>query len=347
MNTNQESPHRRYNPLLDEWVLVSPHRFKRPWQGQQEQTDCAEPISYDETCYLCPGNTRVNGTVNDAYEKTFVFKNDFSALNDELYSADDNCGLFQAQSVQGESRVLCFSPDHSKSMALLSAKDIKNVIDTWQAQAIELGGKYKWVQIFENKGSVMGCSNPHPHGQIWAQSEIPSIPARKSKQLQRYWKSHSRPLLLDYVKSELKKCERIVCNNKYWVALVPYWAQWPFEVMLIPRFDVQHMHQLNTIQKEALASLFSEVAIRYDNLFQTSFPYSMGWHGAPFDGKGHAEWTLHASFFPPLLRSASVKKFMVGYEMLADAQRDMTPEQAAKMLTAVSNIHYTKKNNEK
>lgn len=342
MNTNQESPHRRYNPLLDEWVLVSPHRFKRPWQGQQEQTEYAEPISYDETCYLCPGNTRVNGAVNDAYEKTFVFKNDFSALNDESYSADDNCDLFKTQAVQGESRVLCFSPDHSKSMALLSEKEIKHVIDTWQAQAIGLGGKYKWVQIFENKGSVMGCSNPHPHGQIWAQSEIPSLPARKSKQLQNYWQTHSKPLLLDYVESELKKNERIVCANNYWVALVPYWAQWPFEVMLLPRFDVQHMHQLNTLQKEALATIFQEVAIRYDNLFETSFPYSMGWHGAPFDGKGHSEWTLHASFFPPLLRSASVKKFMVGYEMLADAQRDMTPEHAVKMLTALSNIHYTK-----
>ncbi|MDG1467950.1 MAG: UDP-glucose--hexose-1-phosphate uridylyltransferase [Glaciecola sp.] len=333
-------PHRRYNPLLDEWVLVSPHRAKRPWQGQNEAEDTSSNQPYDETCYLCPGNMRINGERNEKYQSTYVFANDFAALKSNTPPAEQQDGLFTSQSIQGESHVICFSPDHSKSMAQLSENEIVAVIKTWQDLLEKLSAKYPWVQIFENKGAVMGCSNPHPHGQVWAQSQVPSLALRTGKQLLQYYAKEQRALLLDYAEQELACDERVVCANKDWVVVVPYWAAWPFETLLLPRFPVQHLHDLTVLQTNTLAAILSQITSKYDNLFNTSFPYSMGWHGQVFDGEEHPEWTLHGHFYPPLLRSATVKKFMVGYEMLGEPQRDITPEQAAELLKNQSSTHY-------
>jgi UDPglucose--hexose-1-phosphate uridylyltransferase len=338
-----EHPHRRYNPLIDEWVLVSPHRAKRPWQGQVEKLDEQEKPSYDPHCFLCPGNTRINGEVNDDYQSTYVFTNDFAAIKHDTPSFSSDDPLFKMATEQGESRVICFSPDHSKTLPELTVKEISNVVATWQAQCQELGQKYLSVQVFENKGSVMGCSNPHPHGQIWAQQQLPSLVMKKQQAQQRYFAQYSRNLLQDYVVREVENKERIVVVNDDWLVVVPYWAAWPFETLLLPRFSVSRITELNDIQKQSLAKIIKQITIKYDNLFNCSFPYSMGWHGAPFDGQKHDEWTLHASFFPPLLRSATVRKFMVGYEMMAEAQRDLTAEQAAQRLRDLPLIHYKEK----
>jgi len=335
-------PHRRYNPLLGEWVLVSPHRAKRPWQGQSEEPSTEQKPAYDPTCYLCAGNTRVNGEVNPQYTGTFVFENDFAALKKDTEQTSEKSGLFQFETEQGCSRVICFSPDHSKTLPELTNEERVEVVNCWKAQTKELGEFYQWVQVFENKGAMMGCSNPHPHGQVWAQQHVPSDPAKKLVQLQEYYKNQDSPLLLDYAKQEVEKNERVVCKNDDWVVVVPYWAAWPFETLLLPLFDVQSLHHLNDEQSISLAAIIGDVTTRYDNLFETSFPYSMGWHSAPFDKTSHPEWTLHAHFFPPLLRSSSVRKFMVGYEMMAEAQRDLTPEQAADRLKALSTVHYKK-----
>lgn len=335
-----EHPHRRYNPLIDEWVLVSPHRAKRPWQGQVEVVDEKAQVNYDQSCFLCAGNTRINGEVNDAYQTTFVFNNDFAALKKDTpkYNCDDP--LFSMTTEQGESRVICFSPDHSKTLAQLNITAIKAVVDTWQAQCVELGALYTWVQVFENKGSVMGCSNPHPHGQIWAQQQLPTIAIKKQNAQQAYYQRHKSNLLQDYMKKELEKAERVVVENKDWLVVVPYWASWPFETLLLPKFKVARMTELDDSQKLSLAEILKKITVKYDNLFNCAFPYSMGWHGAPFDNGLHDEWTLHASFFPPLLRSAHVRKFMVGYEMMAETQRDLTAEQAAARLRDVPDVHY-------
>ena len=338
-------PHRRYNPLLGEWVLVSPHRAKRPWQGASEEPNNEQKPSYDSTCYLCPTNTRVNGEVNPDYKGTFVFQNDFAALKQDTEQASEKKGLFQFETEQGCSRVICFSPDHSKTLPELSDEERVDVVNTWKAQTAELGETYRWVQVFENKGSMMGCSNPHPHGQVWAQQHVPTDPAKKVVQLQQYFGENGTPMLLDYAEQEVAKQERVVCQNDDWVVVVPYWAAWPFETLLLPRFDVQSMHMLSDSQSLSLAKIIGEITAKYDNLFETSFPYSMGWHSAPFDSEAQPEWTLHAHFFPPLLRSASVRKFMVGYEMMAEAQRDLTPEQAADRLKALSTVHYKKREN--
>lgn len=335
-----EHPHRRFNPLIEEWVLVSPHRAKRPWQGQVETIDEDERPSYDETCFLCAGNTRINGEVNDNYEKTFVFTNDFAALKTDTPVAETNDPLFKMATEQGESRVICFSPDHSKTLPQLSVDEISDVVSTWQSQCEELGQTYKWVQVFENKGSMMGCSNPHPHGQIWSQQQLPTLVNKKQNSLSAYYKTHNSVLLLDYAKREAEDGERVVVKNDDWLVVVPYWAGWPFETLLIPRFSISRMTELTSDQQRSLADAIQQITIRYDNLFNCSFPYSMGWHGAPYDGEEHPEWTLHASFFPPLLRSATVRKFMVGYEMMAESQRDLTPEQAAQRLRDVSPVHY-------
>lgn len=335
-------PHRRYNPLSDQWVLVSPHRAKRPWQGQQEAADRSEKPAYDPTCYLCPSNTRVNGEQNPVYSGPFVFTNDFSALLPDTPVYEEHTHkLFQSQSVRGVSRVICFSPNHAKTLPELTVRQIEAVIELWQQQSYELGQTYQWVQIFENKGAVMGCSNPHPHGQIWASDFLPDLPAKAHRAQQRYYQRHGRALLSDYVTEELMRRERIVVETECWLAVIPYWAAWPFETLLLPKISVQRMTDLNTEQRCDLALAMKKLTSRYDNLFQTSFPYSMGFHGAPFDGQEHPEWQLHAHFYPPLLRSATVRKFMVGYEMLAEAQRDLTPEQAAERLAALSDVHYS------
>lgn len=335
-----EHPHRRYNPLLNEWILVSPHRAKRPWQGQVETLDEDERPAYDKDCFLCSGNTRINGEINEKYTDTYVFTNDFAALKTDTPQFEHNDPLFKMSTEQGESRVICFSPDHSKTLPELSVSEITKVIQTWQDQCEELGNKYTWVQVFENKGAMMGCSNPHPHGQIWSQQHLPTIVSKKQLNMSNYYDTYRTNLLLDYVNREIESQDRVVAQNDDWVVVVPYWASWPFETMLLPRFFVTKMTELTTEQQASLAQILKIITIKYDNLFNCSFPYSMGWHGAPYDNEAHPEWLLHASFFPPLLRSATVRKFMVGYEMMAETQRDLTPEQAAQRLREVSNIHY-------
>ncbi|MDO4249800.1 MAG: UDP-glucose--hexose-1-phosphate uridylyltransferase [Neisseria sp.] len=336
-----DHPHRRYNPLYDQWTLVSPHRAKRPWQGQQEQADTEKKPPYDPGCYLCPGNRRITGEENPDYKETFVFTNDFSALLPDTPEFESSGNpLFRQQSVRGVSRVICFSPDHAKTLPELSEAQIEAVVRVWQQQAEELGKTYQWIQIFENKGAVMGCSNPHPHGQIWAGDFLPDLPAKADLAQKNYFRQHQIPLLQAYVNEELNRRERIVVETEHWLAVIPYWAAWPFETLLLPKDNVSRITELSAAQRSDLARALKQLTTRYDNLFQTSFPYSMGWHGAPFDAKPHPEWTLHAHFYPPLLRSASVRKFMVGYEMLAEAQRDISPEQAAERLASLPLVHY-------
>ena len=336
-----EHPHRRYNPLTGSWVLVSPHRTKRPWQGQVEKSLPDVRPHYEPDCYLCPGNERAGGVSNPVYEDTFVFTNDFAALlpdtPDVPESGDE---LFQSRSARGTSRVICFSPRHDLTLPEMPVKDIRRVVDVWAEQVAELGKENQWVQVFENKGAVMGSSNRHPHGQIWAQNELPNEPAAEERNQRAYFEKHNSPLLLDYLEREAESRERIVVENEHWMAVVPYWAVWPFETLLVPRRHVLRIFDLNTDERDALAKILKALLIKYDNLFETSFPYSMGWHGAPFNGEENDHWQLHAHFYPPLLRSATVKKFMVGYEMMAEAQRDLTAEQAAQRLRDLPNVHY-------
>jgi UDPglucose--hexose-1-phosphate uridylyltransferase len=334
-----EHSHRRYDPLGDEWILVSPHRAKRPWQGKSdapEQDTCAQ---HDPACFLCPGNRRVTGETNPNYAGTFVFTNDFAALQEDAPSPHLSDSLFQAQGARGESRVICFSPDHSKSLPELSLGALEGVINCWCDQSADLGERYEWVQVFENKGQVMGCSNPHPHGQIWATDYVPDTPATEHRTQCDWYEDHRAALLLQLVEREAGG-PRVVVETEHWLAIIPYWAKWPFEALLLPRFAVQRLPDLDRAQRVDLAVAIKALTSRYDNLFECSFPYSMGWHGAPFDQQNHPEWQLHAHFYPPLLRSSSVRKFMVGFEMLAESQRDITPEQAAERLRAVSEDHY-------
>lgn len=330
----QDYSHKRYNILTGEWVLVSPHRAKRPWQGQNEAVNNEKRPTYDESCYLCPGNTRINGEVNPEYKDVFVFTNDFAALQNDSPTFNVNDGLLKAQSETGICKVICFSPDHSKSLADMSALEIQKVVFTWQKEFKELSEnpKINYVQIFENKGAVMGCSNPHPHGQIWSQSSLPNEVYKKNTQQLNYYNNNNSTLLGDYLAQELDKNERIIFENDGFVVLVPFWAVWPFEAMIVPKkqqVNILEMTEDETLQYgEAIAVLTKA----YDQIFNTSFPYSSGIHQAPTDGNANKHWHWHMSFYPPLLRSASVKKFMVGYEMFGTPQRDITPEQAVKMI---------------
>ena len=339
-----EQPHRRFNPLTNEWILVSPHRAKRPWQGQQDEPDNAVRPMHDPACYLCAGNERAGGIHNPDYKHVFIFDNDFAALmpGEGCGVAEDN-PLFLAAPANGTCRVICFSPDHGKTLPEMPVDDIRTVVDNWAAQEGELSSTHAYVQIFENKGAMMGCSSPHPHGQIWATDYVPAEPAREDETQASWFAQHHSAMLLTYAEQETKDGARTVASNDHWIAVVPYWASWPYEVLLLPRFAVQTLNALTPAQRDDLAAILKAVTTAYDNLFQTSFPYSMGWHGAPSATPDAAHWQLHAHFYPPLLRSASVRKFMVGYEMLAEAQRDLTPETAAENLRATSKIHYRSK----
>ncbi len=339
-----DHPHRRYNPLMGNYMLVSPHRMKRPWQGQEEDVPVDERPAHDPDCYLCPGNTRKSGETNPDYETTFVFTNDFSALLPDVPPAPESTHpLLQMESVRGTCRVICFSPRHDLTLALMSPPQIRTVVDLWADQTAELGQTYRWVQVFENRGEMMGSSNPHPHGQIWAENTLPNLPKREDDRQRAYYAEHGTPLLLDYVQLEIEREERIIAQNDSWVSLVPFWAMWPFETMILPKTHIRRMPDLAASQRDDLADILKQTLVRYDNLFRVSFPYSMGWHGAPYgnpqDDVSH--WQLHAHFYPPLLRSATVRKFMVGYEMLGESQRDLTAEQAADRLRSLPTTHYT------
>jgi UDPglucose--hexose-1-phosphate uridylyltransferase len=334
-----EHPHQRFDPLTGRWCLVSPHRAKRPWQGQQDPVAEDVRLSHDPECYLCAGNPRTSGTVNPDYAGCFVFDNDFPALLADTPGPTETDPLFQIAGARGTTRVICYSPDHGKTMAELDEAAIGAIVETWCAEANGLGPHHRYVQIFENKGAQMGCSNPHPHGQIWASDFLPDIIVTECQTQARWLQDHGAPMLLQLAERELGG-PRTVVTGKNWLAIVPWWATWPFETLLLPRFAVSRLTELTPDQRGDLTRVLKELTVRYDNLFETSFPYSFGWHSAPTDGDAYPGFQLHAHFYPPLLRSASVRKFMVGFEMLAQAQRDLTPEQAAEQLRAVSPVHY-------
>jgi len=334
-----EHPHRRYNPLSNDWVLVSPHRAKRPWQGQTEPIEAEQRPQYDADCYLCPGNVRVTGAHNPDYAGPYVFANDFPTVLPETPAPEVATDpLFISASARGESRVICFSPDHSRTLPQLGLPDVRAIVDCWAAQTVELNAQYSYAQVFENKGAMMGCSNPHPHGQIWATDFVPFEVLREVRSQAAWFDDHHVPMLSQLAEREFGGPREVVATA-HWIAIVPYWARWPFEVMLLPRFLVSRLPDLTPEQRDDLAEALLQLTCAYDNLFNCSFPYSMGWHGAPTDGDVRG-FQLHAHFYPPLLRSATVRKFMVGYEMLAEVQRDLTPEQAAERLRAARGPHY-------
>ena len=342
-----QQPHRRYNPLKDEWVLVSPHRALRPWQGQTEPAAPAKRAPHDPACSLCAGAVRANGKVNPDYRGPYVFENDFPALIADTVApaaaGDNTCHhdhLMRAEAAAGTARVICFSERHDLTIPELSPQARRRVVDTWCAQLADLGARWNWVAIFENKGAAMGCSNPHPHGQIWASDFLPNEIIREDAAQAAYLRAHGANLLQSYAIREAGDGARTVALNQDWIAGVPWWAIWPFETLLLPRRHVLRLTDLTETERDSLADILGRLTIAYDNLFQTEFPYSFGWHGAPQTSGAHEHWQLHAHFYPPLLRSASVRKFMVGYEMLAEAQRDLTPEAAAERLRSTPFQHY-------
>ena len=337
------NPHRRLNILTGEWVLVSPHRTKRPWQGKVEDLPADNRPEYDPKCYLCPGNDRADGDVNPDYKESFVFKNDFSALlEDTPASSLNDEGLLVAKNERGICKVISFSPKHNLTLPELSINEITAVINLWQKEYNSLSENewIKYIQIFENKGEIMGCSNPHPHGQIWSQSEVPMEIVKETERQKNYYAVHRESMLSAYLKLELKKDERVVFENEHFAVLVPFWAVWPYETIIISKRHVSSIKFFTIAEKQALAEAIKALTTKYDNLFETSFPYSAGMHQAPVNDGDHPEWHWHMHFYPPLLRSATVKKFMVGYEMLANPQRDITPEFAANRLKDLSTEHY-------
>jgi UDPglucose--hexose-1-phosphate uridylyltransferase len=340
-----KQPHRRFNPLTREWILVSPQRTQRPWQGQMEAGAIASQISYDPQCYMCPGNKRSTGAVNPDYKTVFFFDNDFPALLPQgqqgSIKEDD---LLIAETETGICRVLCFSPKHHLTLSMMERADIRAVVDCWARQFLELGAnpQINYVQIFENRGAMMGASNPHPHCQIWSTATIPNIPAAEQSSQVVYRKTHGTCLLCDYYAKEKSSGTRAVVENEHFLALVPFWAVWPFETLVLPRRHVGSLDELSSDERDALGDILKRLTTRFDNLFETSFPYSMGFHQRPTDGQDHSEWHLHAHFFPPLLRSATVRKFMVGFELLGMPQRDITPEASAERLRAVPDSHHVR-----
>lgn len=338
-----EHSHRRFNPLTREWLVVSPHRTKRPWQGQEETPNNEIPPKYDPDCYLCPTNKRAGDKQNPDYKTTFVFENDFSALQPDAPAGEiNNSDLMIARSERGNCRVVCFSPDHSLTLARMKTPEIKTVIDVWADQYIELGTKdfIGHVQIFENRGEMMGASNPHPHCQIWATENLPNEPAKEINAQREYSQTKDRCLLCDYAKLEKERAERVVFENDAFLALVPFWAIWPFEVMIVSKQHRLSIDEFTEVERAALADALKRLTTRYDNLFLTSFPYSMGFHQKPTNGGDYSSTHFHAHFYPPLLRSATVRKFMVGFELLGTPQRDITAESAATRLRELSDIHY-------
>jgi UDPglucose--hexose-1-phosphate uridylyltransferase len=341
----QQNPHRRFNPLTREWVLVSPHRAERPWQGRVEATPPGAP-QYDPTCYLCPRNARAGGVRNPDYKTTFVFDNDFAALRatgPAVHLDEHGQGLIVAATETGICRVLCFSPRHDLTLAQMPVPEILDVIETWTREYQDLASRHgiHYVQIFENRGELMGCSNPHPHCQIWASSSLPNEPAKEKISLAEYRKKNGSCLLCDYLAQEQEAGERIVCENDHFVAVVPFWAVWPYETLLLSRRHFADLSDLNDAERVALAAILKQLTTRYDNLFEVPFPYSMGFHQSP--ASAHPEAHFHAHYYPPLLRSATVRKFMVGYELLASPQRDITPEAAAERLRALPEVHYSER----
>lgn len=340
-----EKPHRRRNPLTGDWVLVSPQRNNRPWSGAVEAEVEKDLPIHDAACPLCPGNSRINGAKNPDYTSTYVFKNDFGALEQTplKYDKSDESELMKTEATNGECRVICFSPDHNRSLPEMNTDEIHMVVNTWQENYLELIERYSCVHIFENKGEAMGCSQPHPHGQIWAHNHWSSEIEKEQRAQLGYFEKHGTNMLEDYILLEQEQQERIVLENTYWIVVVPYWAAWPFETLLISKQEVSHFGDLDDDQKRALADIIRRLTIKYDNIFNCSFPYSMGWHNAPANLSDNKHWRLHAHFYPPLLRSSTIKKHMVGYEMLGESQRDITAEIAAKILLDTSEQYYKKK----
>jgi UDPglucose--hexose-1-phosphate uridylyltransferase len=343
MESKSQSPHRRWNPLRQSWVLVSPHRTQRPWQGEVAQKAAPSAITHDPDCYLCPGNPRAGGAVNPAYESVFTFVNDYAALlPDASESAASASPLLIAEPARGICKVLCFHPDHSLTLARMTRDEIRRVVDAWTSEFQELASHdwIKYVQIFENRGAMMGASNPHPHCQLWSTSFVPDEPAIETAAQRQHLASTGCCLLCEYLAAEQKAGERILFENDHFTALVPWWATWPFEVLLLSRRHLGALPELTSDERDGLSDALKRLTTRYDNLFETSFPYTMGFHQSPTDGEAHPEAHFHAHFYPPLLRSATVRKFMVGFEMLGMPQRDITPEGAAERLKAASEAHF-------
>jgi UDPglucose--hexose-1-phosphate uridylyltransferase len=333
------SPHRRYNPLLDEWVLCSPGRLERPWLGDRESVPRTGISSYDPDCYICPRNLRASGERNPDYRGVFLFDNDFPALagDGERDPADADHPLFRSVPERGRCRVLSFSERHDRHLGEMATDEVRLVVDAWASESERLATEERavWVQIFENRGPTMGASNPHPHGQIWSVGHVPTLPARKAARFEAYHEGRGGDLLGDYLAEEIRREERIVETNDSWVQVVPFWAVWPFETMLVPRRHVSSLGELSDEERDTLAALVGKLVRRYDRVFECAFPYSMGWYERPRDGAAHAGFRLHAVFLPPLLRSSSVRKFLVGYELTAEPQRDFTPEEAAERLRGI------------